>query len=74
MDSSTFSHLPPHSVVVKQSSRIIIKDSIFLRIYPASVMVSKTKQVEVTNNEMSVNAIKAVATSDGSHLVISCNR
>ena len=74
MASSTFSHLPSSSVVVESSSRVIIRDCIFLRMVPSSVTVRKTKQVEVLNNEMSLNAIKAVSTSDGSHLVISCNR
>ena len=74
MESSTFSHLPSSSVVVESSSRVIIRDCIFLRMVPSSVTVRKTKQVEVLNNEMSLNAIKAVSTSDGSHLVISCNR
>ena len=41
-----------------------------IRMVPSSVTVRKTKQVEVLNNEMSLNAIKAVSTSDGSHLVI----
>ena len=59
---------------VQKSSKVVIIDCIFLRMYPSSVIVSKTKIVEVVGNEMSLNAIKAVSTSDGSHLVISCNR
>ena len=31
-------------------------------------------QVEVTKNELSVNAIKAISATEGSHLYISCNR
>ena len=74
MESSTFSHLPPSSVVVEKTNKVTIKDCIFLRMYPSSITVSQTKMVEVINNEISINAIKAVSTSDGSHLFISCNR
>ena len=74
MESSTFSHLPPSSLVIKKTSKVIIRDCIFLRMYPSSITVSQTKRVEVVHNELSLNAIKAVSTSDGSHLFISCNR
>jgi hypothetical protein len=38
------------------------------------VVVEKTKEVYVSFNEMSINALEAVYATDGSHLFISCNR
>ena len=53
---------------------MIIKDCIFLRLNTGSITIKKTKQVEVINNELSINAIKAISATEGSHLFISCNR
>ena len=74
LESSTFSHLPPNSVTIERTSKVSIKDCIFLRLSSGSVKIKKTKQVEVINNELSINAIKAISASEGSHLFISCNR
>ena len=74
LESSTLSHFPPNSVTIERTSKVIIKDCIFLRLSSGSVKIKKTKQVEVINNELSINAIKAISASEGSHLFISCNR
>ena len=37
-------------------------------------MVEKTKEVYVSFNEMTINALEVVYATDGSHLFISCNR
>ena len=58
-----------HETELANLSFIFIPNNL-IRMVPSSVTVRKTKQVEVLNNEMSLNAIKAVSTSDGSHLVI----
>ena len=74
LQSSTFSHLPPGSVDIKRTNKVTIKDCIFLRLDTGSVKIKSTKQVEVINNELSINAIKAISATEGSHLYISCNR
>jgi hypothetical protein len=38
------------------------------------VVVEKTKEVYVSFNEMTINALEVVYATDGSHLFISCNR
>jgi hypothetical protein len=37
-------------------------------------LVEKTKEVYVSFNEMTINALEVVYATDGSHLFISCNR
>ena len=39
-----------------------------------SIMLEKTKYVEVRNNQFSMNAIQVISYKDGSSVYISCNR
>ena len=70
----TFAHIPVHGFEISRARLVEIRDSVFSRVSPRSVVVERTKEVYVTYNEMTINALEAVYATDGSHLFISCNR
>ena len=39
-----------------------------------SIKMEKTKNIEVRNNQFSLNAIEVISYRDGSSVLISCNR
>jgi len=72
--NSTFAHIPRRGLRTSRTDKLEIKDSIFQRVYPMSVVAEKTKVIEVMNNQFSVNAIQVISYKDGSSVFISCNR
>ena len=52
----------------------MVQDNYFHRISAGSITVKSAKEVEVINNQFSLNAIQVVRSSEGSRLYISCNR
>ena len=53
---------------------VFIHYELLLQVYPMSIMLEKTKYVEVRNNQFSMNAIQVISYKDGSSVLISCNR
>lgn len=70
----SFSHLPVRGLVVNRADKLVIKDSTFARVYPKSMVLEKTRVVEVVNNQFSVEAIQVISYKEGSSVFISCNR
>ena len=56
------------------ADKLVINDNYFHRISPGSITVKSAKEVEVINNQFSINADRVVDSSEGSRLYISCNR
>ena len=69
-----FTHVPLPGLEIVAADRLVITDNYFHRISAGSVDVKSAKEVEVINNQFSVNAIQVVRSSEGSRLYISCNR
>ena len=69
-----FTHIPLPGLEISQADRLVIQDNYFHRISAGSVTVKSAKEVEVINNQFSLNAVDVVRSSDGSRLYISCNR
>ena len=72
--SSNFTHLPLPGLEIRNADKLSISDSYFHRISAGSVTVKSAKEVEVINNQFSINAIQVVKSNEGSRLYISCNR
>jgi len=70
----SFSHIPVRGLQVNRADKLVIKDSRFMRVHPNSVVLEKTKVVEVVNNQFSVEAIQVINYKEGSSVFISCNR
>lgn len=71
---STFAHIPPKGFQISRAKLLDIRDSTFLRVSKESIVVEKTTKVIVLMNEMTINALMVVTATDGSYLMISCNR
>lgn len=71
---SSFSHIPMNGISVSQAKSLEIRDCVFMRIQPRSVVAKNTKDVTIMNNQFNINAIKVVSAREGAHLYISCNR
>jgi len=69
-----FTHIPLPGLEISQADRLVIQDNYFHRISAGSITVKSAKEVEVINNQFSLNAIQVVRSSEGSRLYISCNR
>ncbi|TRY69502.1 hypothetical protein TCAL_14241 [Tigriopus californicus] len=59
---------------ISRAKLLDIRDSTFLRVSKESIVVEKTTKVIVLMNEMTINALMVVTATDGSYLMISCNR
>ena len=70
----TFAHIPVNGFEISRARLVEIRDSLFSRVSPRSVIVEKSEKVNVAYNQMNINAFEAVYATDGSHLHISCNR
>jgi len=69
-----FTHIPLPGLEISQADKLVIQDNYFHRISAGSITVKSAKEVEVINNQFSLNAIQVVRSSEGSRLYISCNR
>ena len=74
ISNSTFGHIPIRGLRVSRTDKLVIKDSTFTRVYPKSVVLEKTKVVQVMNNQFSAEAIQVISYKDGLSVFISCNR
>ncbi len=72
--NSTFADIPARGFEVARAKSLEVRDCVFWRLKPQSIVVERTKEVTVVGNEMAVNALDVVYAKDGSHLHISCNR
>merc|ERR1712223_2219903 len=72
--NSTFAHIPNRGFTFSRAKSLEITDSYFSRIARGSIVVDKTKEVLVSYNQMTVNALEIVVAKDGSKLSIYCNR
>jgi len=70
----SFAHIPMGGLVVSRTDKLVIQDSTFSRVYPQSMVLEKTRVVEVVNNQFSVEAIQVISYKEGSSVFISCNR
>jgi len=71
---SNFTHIPLPGLEIRNADKLSIRDNYFHRISAGSVTVKSAKEVEVINNQFSINAIQVVKSNEGSRLYISCNR
>merc|ERR550517_987458 len=72
---SHFEHIPLPGIVLQQTDRLTIENSVFTRIAAHAIPVDTTiRNLKVVNNEFNINAVKVVKTTAGDHLYISCNR
>ena len=69
-----FTHIPLPGLEITAADRLVVQDNYFHRISAGSITVKSAKEVEVINNQFSLNAIQVVRSSEGSRLYISCNR
>merc|ERR1711953_624611 len=72
--NSTFAHIPQVGIYVETTGQLEIKDNIFMKVYPMSIKMEKTRYIEVRNNQFSLNAIQVISYREGSSVLISCNR
>jgi len=72
---SHFEHIPLPGMVLTQTDRLTVENSVFKRIAAQAISVDTTiRNLKVVNNEFNINAVKVVKTTAGDHLYISCNR
>jgi len=72
---SHFVHIPLPGIVLQQTDRLTVENSVFTRIAAHAISVDTTiRNLKVVNNEFNINAVKVVKTTAGDHLYISCNR
>ena len=74
LHQNRFTHIPLPGLEIVHADKLVITDNYFHRISPGSIIVKSAKEVEVINNQFSINAIQVVRSSEGSRLYISCNR
>ena len=74
MTRNNFTHIPLPGLEIVHADKLVITDNYFRRISAGSITIKSAKEVEVINNQFSLNAIKVVRSSEGSRLYISCNR
>ena len=72
--NSTFAHIPNRGFTFSYAKSLEIQNSYFSRIARGSIVVDKTREVLVSYNQMTVNALEIVVAKDGSKLSIYCNR
>merc|ERR1711953_1091804 len=72
--NSTFAHIPQVGIYVERTGQLEIRDNIFIKVYPMSIKLEKTKFIAVQNNQFNLKAEDAVSYRDGSSVLISCNR
>merc|ERR1711953_107308 len=72
--NSTFAHIPQVGIYVERTGQLEIRDNIFIKVYPMSIKLEKTKFIAVQNNQFNLKAEDAVSYRDGSTVLISCNR
>eukprot|EP00092_Neocalanus_flemingeri_P012806 GFUD01013798.1.p1 GENE.GFUD01013798.1~~GFUD01013798.1.p1 ORF type:complete len:387 (+),score=115.77 GFUD01013798.1:231-1391(+) len=73
---TTFSHLPNPGIKIEKSAKVSIIDCVFNQTSPGSISVNSVDEVEIINNQFSIDTIEVVELNDfyGSNLYISCNR
>eukprot|EP00092_Neocalanus_flemingeri_P084104 GFUD01105617.1.p1 GENE.GFUD01105617.1~~GFUD01105617.1.p1 ORF type:complete len:389 (+),score=113.83 GFUD01105617.1:309-1475(+) len=73
---TTFSHLSNPGIKIEKSAKVSIIDCVFNETSPGSISVNSVDEVEIINNQFSINTIEVVELNDfyGSNLYISCNR
>lgn len=74
LTGNRFTHIPLPGFEIVHADKLVINDNYFHRISPGSITVKSAKEVEVINNQFSINADRVVDSSEGSRLYISCNR
>ena len=74
INKSNFTHIPLPGLEIRNADKLSISDNYFHRISAGSITVKSAKEVEVINNQFSINAIQVVKSNEGSRLYISCNR
>ena len=74
LHQNRFTHIPLPGLEIVHADKLVITDNYFHRISAGSIIVKSAKEVEVINNQFSINAIQVVSSSEGNRLYISCNR
>jgi hypothetical protein len=71
---TTFSLLPTPGLTIENAEKVSIIDCVFNKTYPGSIHVDNVKEVEIVNNQFSINTIEVIKTTKSPNLYISCNR
>ena len=72
--SSSFANLPRRGLIVNGSAKLEIIDCVFEKIHFKSIVVEKTRALDILGNQFSGNGFKILSYRDGSSANIQCNR
>ena len=71
---NVFSSLPVNGLRIETTDKVSIIDCVFNNTAPGSISVDTVKEVEIVNNQFSIDAIEVMVMRNSHNLYISCNR
>ena len=74
MARSSWSELPKDSIKIKDSQRVSISDCVFNQTHAGALDIDNVEEVEIINNEFSIDILQALRLRNSPNLYISCNR
>ena len=72
--SSSFANLPTRGLIVNGSAKLEILDCVFEKIHFKSIVVERTRALDIVGNQFGGSGLKILSYRDGSSANIQCNR
>eukprot|EP00092_Neocalanus_flemingeri_P035272 GFUD01038377.1.p1 GENE.GFUD01038377.1~~GFUD01038377.1.p1 ORF type:complete len:429 (+),score=123.62 GFUD01038377.1:34-1320(+) len=72
--ASSFAHLPTLGLVVNGSAKVQIRDCVFEQIQAQSIVVERTRELEMVGNQFGESGERILSYRDSSSTLIRCNR